>query len=393
MLNKNEIDKMKSVFSERFGEGGTLYFAPSRINIIGEHIDYNGGKVMPAAIEIGTYAIAKPNNLNELRLVSLNVEGTGNISLDEMDYEESRSWMNYVVGMTKFIGEAGYVIGGYDMVVYGNIPNGAGLSSSASLEMLVGEIINKLFNDGTISPVELVKLGVKTENDYIGVNSGIMDQFAIRMGKADHAILLDTNTLEYEYIPSELKDHIFVIMNTNKRRELKDSKYNERRAECEEGLAILQKSVDIDVLCDIRADEDTEALLETIEDEVIRNRVRHVITENERVYEMIEAMKSGDTSLMGDILNRSHDSLKNLYEVSGFELDSIVSAAQESKYTLGARMTGAGFGGCAIALVEKENVNEFIEEVSNRYRELTGIEGELFLSGIDDGPRVLGEEF
>ena len=236
-------------------------------------------------------------------------------------------------------------------------------------------------------------LKCKTENDYIGVNSGIMDQFAIRMGKADHTILLDTNTLEYEYIPSELKDHTFVIMNTNKRRELKDSKYNERRAECEEGLAILQKSVDIDVLCDIRADENTEALLETIGDEVIRNRVRHVIFENERVYEMIEAMKSGDTSLMGDILNRSHDSLKNLYEVSGFELDSIVSAAQESKYTLGARMTGAGFGGCAIALVEKENVNEFIEEVSNRYRELTGIEGELFLSGIDDGPRVLGEEF
>ncbi|NLY20362.1 MAG: galactokinase [Tissierellia bacterium] len=385
------LNNLRNEFKNVFGSGGTIFFAPSRINIIGEHIDYNGGKVMPAAIEIGTYGIAKPNELGLLRLKSLNINGEGEISLDDLEYDESRDWMNYVVGMVKFIREAGHKVSGLDIIVWGNIPNGSGLSSSASLEMLIGEMVNHLFNSDEISKVELIKLGVKTENEYINVNSGVMDQFAIRMGKEGNAILLDTHTLEYNYIPMELGDYTFVIMNTNKRRELKDSKYNERRAECETGLEILQKYIEIENLCDIRVDDNTEELLSKIEDEIIRNRVRHVVFENDRVYEMVKAMKENDIGRIGDILNRSHNSLKDLYEVSGFELDSIVSSALKSNYTVGARMTGAGFGGCAIALVESDYIEEFIESTSKLYEDLTGISGEFFTSKIDDGPRVLGE--
>ena len=385
------LNNLRNEFKNVFGSGGTIFFAPSRINIIGEHIDYNGGKVMPAAIEIGTYGIAKPNELGLLRLKSLNINGEGEISLDDLEYDESRDWMNYVVGMVKFIREAGHKVSGLDIIVWGNIPNGSGLSSSASLEMLIGEMVNHIFNNDEISKVELIKLGVKTENEYINVNSGVMDQFAIRMGKEGNAILLDTHTLEYNYIPMELGDYTFVIMNTNKRRELKDSKYNERRAECETGLEILQKYIEIENLCDIRVDDNTEELLSKIEDEIIRNRVRHVVFENDRVYEMVKAMEENDIGRMGDILNRSHNSLKDLYEVSGFELDSIVSSALKSNYTVGARMTGAGFGGCAIALVESDYIEEFIENTSKLYEDLTGISGEFFTSKIDDGPRVLGE--
>ena len=385
------LNNLRNEFKNVFGSGGTIFFAPSRINIIGEHIDYNGGKVMPAAIEIGTYGIAKPNELGLLRLKSLNINGEGEISLDDLEYDESRDWMNYVVGMVKFIREAGHKVSGLDIIVWGNIPNGSGLSSSASLEMLIGEMVNHIFNNDEISKVELIKLGVKTENEYINVNSGVMDQFAIRMGKEGNAILLDTHTLEYNYIPMELGDYTFVIMNTNKRRELKDSKYNERRAECETGLEILQKYIEIENLCDIRVDDNTEELLSKIEDEIIRNRVRHVVFENDRAYETVKAMEEKDIGRMGDILNRSHNSLKDLYEVSGFELDSIVSSALKSNYTVGARMTGAGFGGCAIALVESDYIEEFIENTSKLYEDLTGISGEFFTSKIDDGPRVLGE--
>lgn len=387
MLGKSELNNLKKKFVEYFGDGGRVFFAPSRINIIGEHIDYNGGKVLPAAIDIGTYAIAKPNSINKLRLKSLNMEYEDEIELSDLEYDENRNWINYVVGMFKFIKEAGYEIGGCDILIYGNIPNGAGLSSSASLEILIAKIVSVFFNKDKIPNIEMAKLGKHVENEYIGVNSGIMDQFAITMGKDNKAIYLDTNTLDYEYIDMDLKDYSFVILNTNKRRELKDSKYNIRRKECEEGLEILKKYEDINNLCDFLPDQRFYKALDKIKDENIKNRVLHVVTENQRVKLMIMAMENNDLIQMGRLLDSSHKSLKEKYEVTGFELDSIVEAARENENTLGARMTGAGFGGCAIALIKTSGFEDFKSEVSKKYFERTDIECEIFLSKIDDGPR------
>lgn len=386
MLSEKEVFDMKRAFSEHFGEGGRTFFSPSRINIIGEHIDYNGGKVLPAAIEIGTYAIAKPNDRNELRLVSLNLGHNPVVDLSEIRYEEENGWGNYAAGMAKEIADAGYAIDGADIVVYGNIPNGAGLSSSASLELLIGEVLNRLYNDGKIPMISLVEFGRNCENRFIGVQSGIMDQFAIGMGKKDHVILLDTATMEFEYIPVVLPDHLFIIMNTAKRRELKDSKYNVRRAECEEGLAALQKHVPIQNLTEIAMDE-WQALSEYLPSDEIKKRVRHVVTENARVYEMIDAMKAGEVLKMGEILKAGHASLRDDYEVTGAELDSIVRHANEGPHCAGARMVGAGFGGCAIALVEKRGVEEFIAYVGKHYREEIGLEAEFYRSAPGDGTR------
>lgn len=387
MLSNLERDRIETEFQNRFGEGGRLFFAPSRINIIGEHIDYNGGKVLPCAIEIGTYGMAKKNDLNTLRLYSINMEYGKELIIDDLSFRDDRDWCNYITGMAKYIREEGFEIGGIDMVVYGNIPNGAGLSSSASLEMLIGEVFNVLYNDGKIPRVLMSLLGQSTENEHIGLNTGIMDQFAISLGKKDNAIYLDTSNLEYEYIPVDLKEKTLVILNTNKRRELKDSKYNERRAECEEGLRILKQHIYIDNLCELEPTFDTYNLIKTIDDPVIINRVTHVIEENDRVKQMLEAMREEDYEKMGRLLDASHESLKDLYEVTGHELDSIVEAARASEYTLGARMTGAGFSGCAIALIEKSGMVKFEETVKEIYKEKTGLDAEVIVSKIDDGPR------
>ncbi len=386
MRDATELKPLCDAFTEHFGEGGRLFFSPSRINIIGEHIDYNGGNVLPAAIEIGTYALAKKNERNQLRLVSLNVDPEVVIDLADIQYREEHGWGNYAAGMAKEVRDGGYTIGGLDIAVYGNIPNGAGLSSSASLELLIGEIVNVLYNQGSIPRQSLVEYGRNCENRFIGVHSGIMDQFAIGMGKKDHAILLDTDTLAYEYVPATMPNHLFVIMNTNKRRELKDSKYNVRRAECEKGLEILQRSLDIRNLAQISPAQLPDALA-LIEDETIKKRVCHVVNENARVYRMMDAMSAGDTSEMGKILSEGHASLRDDYEVTGTELDAIVLHAQQSPYCSGARMVGAGFGGCAIALVEKEGVDALIASVAEGYREAVGLEAEFYLSALGDGTR------
>lgn len=380
-----EIKELQSKFIEKLGENDKeikRFFSPSRINIIGEHIDYNGGKVFPCALEIGTYAIARKNDDNVLNLYSLNMENNGKIDLDDLVYKKENDWMNYAAGMAKYIKESGFNIGGLDVLVYGNIPNGSGLSSSASLEMLIGEIFNVFYNEKKIDRTKLSLLGQDTENKFFGLNTGIMDQFIIANGKKDHALLLDTNTLEFEHYPFDLKDNKIVILNTKKRRELKDSKYNERRAQCDEAVAILKNYKDIKYLCEL-GKEDLH-LLENIPDEIVRNRAKHAILENVRVKEAAQALQDGNIKQLGKLLIESNDSLRELYEVSGEHLDSITKHSNEFEYCLGARMTGAGFGGCGIAIVKEDKIEEFKKYVFEKYKEDTGLEAEFISSNVGE---------
>lgn len=383
------IEELKKKFIEEFSENEKeirSFFSPSRINIIGEHIDYNGGRVLPCAIEIGTYGIARKNEKNLLRLKSLNMEKSGDLNLNDFSYKEENDWMNFAIGVGKFIKEAGYEIGGLDILIYGNIPNGSGLSSSSSLELLIGQIINNFYNDDKISPVDLALIGQKTENKFIGVNTGIMDQFVIACGRKNHAILLDTATLAHDYFPFDLGKYKIVIMNTKKRRELKDSKYNERRQECEDALKILQAfNPDLKNLCDIgKKDLD---ILENIDNPILKKRAKHCVEENIRVLEAVEALKGGNIEKLGRLLIGSNDSLRELYEVTGPHLDSITRHANAFSHCLGARMTGAGFGGCAIAIVNGDRIDEFKEFVEKNYFADTGIKPEFISSSVGDGAR------
>ncbi|OQO70669.1 galactokinase [Enterococcus villorum] len=374
-------------FAEIFGPKETSqYFSPGRINLIGEHTDYNGGHVFPASITYGTQGVAALRNDNKILVYSTNFEDNGVISftLDQLNYDKQAGWANYVKGMIVKLKESGYTIDhGFELLVEGTIPNGAGLSSSASLELLVGVAIEDLFN-WSIDRLELVQIGKKVENEFIGVNSGIMDQFAIGFGELDKAILLDTNTLKYEMVPIKLDSYAIVIMNTNKRRELADSKYNERRSECEEALKQLQQKLNIQALGDL--DEETfEANLDLIKNDTLIRRARHAVTENQRTLKAKTELEHGNLTAFGKLLNASHDSLKNDYEVTGIELDTLVDAAQKQDGVLGARMTGAGFGGCAIALVKEEKIPNFKNNVYDEYLKVIGYAPEFYVAHIGNG--------
>ncbi|THE12403.1 galactokinase [Bacillus timonensis] len=366
------------------------FFAPGRINLIGEHTDYNGGHVFPASITKGTYALARKREDNKIRMYSMNFENLGVIEFDinNLDYNKAHDWANYPKGMLRYLKEKGYDIPtGVDVLFYGNIPNGAGLSSSASIELVSGVMYEKLF-DLEIGRVELVKIGQLVENKFIGVNSGIMDQFAIGMGKKNAGILLDCDTLKYEYAPLELDEHLILIMNTNKRRELADSKYNERRSECEQALAQLQKALDVQALGNISS-EQFEQHKHLIENETLKKRAKHAVYENERTLDALKALKAGDLTEFGRLLNASHTSLRDDYEVTGKELDTLAETAWAQDGVLGARMTGAGFGGCAIALVEKEKVQQIIENIEKIYEETIGYPASFYKVSIGDGAKEL----
>ncbi|WP_054251750.1 galactokinase [Neofamilia massiliensis] len=378
----------EKIFKEKFSKEPRKFFSPSRINIIGEHIDYNGGKVLPCAIEIGTYACAEKNSTNKICAYSVNLDSYGELDLDKLSYNRDLGWLNYLGGMAKFIKEAGYDFEGFDLVIEGNIPTGSGLSSSASLEVLVGFVISNLFNLN-ISNLDLAKVGMKTENEYLGLHTGIMDQFAIAMGRKGSAILLDTNTLDYSYIDVDLKDLEILILNTNKPRSLIESKYNERRQETQKALYILKDFVDIDNLCQLAKYPNWEDLLLHIEDKTLYKRARHCVEENLRVKEMVKAMEAADYKKMGRLLNESHKSLRDFYEVTGRELDAITEGARQVDGCLGARMTGAGFSGCAIALVEKNSIDEFSKKVKAYYKDQTGLDAEILSSNIGSGPREI----
>ncbi|MED1203379.1 galactokinase [Heyndrickxia acidicola] len=381
------IEKLSAAFKQQFRESpDRVFFSPGRINLIGEHTDYNGGHVFPCAITYGTYAYVRQREDQLVRLYSLNFEDKGIIqfSLDELEYDRAHDWANYPKGMIKFVKEAGYsVSGGFDCLIYGNIPNGAGLSSSASIELLTGVVLEGLFGL-EVPRVELVKIGQRVENEFIGVNSGIMDQFAIGMGKKDFGILLDCSTLEYEYAPIHLENHHILIMNTNKRRELADSKYNERRAECEEALKQLQTKLSIQSLGDL-SEKELEENRALLSNKTIYKRAKHAVSENARTIKALKALKAGDIDVFGKLMNQSHQSLKEDYEVTGKELDTLVEAAWNQAGVLGARMTGAGFGGCAIAIVENEKVEAFIANVGKAYKDAVGYEADFYVASIGNG--------
>lgn len=374
-------EKLNQRFETVFGKKADKnFFAPGRINLIGEHIDYNGGFVFPCAITQGTYASVAIRDDRKIRLASDNFKELGilEFDLDHLVYDEKDDWTNYVKGYLKFLQEDGYVLNhGFDVLYYGNIPNGAGLSSSASLEMVTA-VIAKNVNNLDISKVDMVKLGMKTENDFIGVNSGIMDQFAVMMGEEDKAILLNTNTLDYEMIPVELGNNVIVIMNTNKRRGLNDSKYNERRSQCESALEILNEGHHETYLCDHTLEE-LESNKDRFEDELVYKRARHAITENMRTKEAAAVLKNNELENFGKLMSASHDSLRDDYDVTGVELDTIVRLALEEPKVLGARVTGAGFGGCALAIVDKDTVDTFIENVSKAYEEKIGYAADFYI--------------
>ncbi len=386
-----DINNLKNRFLKIYGEGECYaFFSPSRINLIGEHIDYNGGMVMPCAILLGTYGVVRKRDDNVIRLISENIDLKVETSVLDLKYKKEHGWANYPIGVIYHIFKAGYKIGGMDILVSGNIPNGAGLSSSASLELLIGEMVSVLFNNGMIDRVELVKLCQDSENKFIGVMCGIMDQFAVGMGQKNKSILLNCNTLDYEYIDLYLKNYTLVIMNTNKRRELNDSKYNERRRECEEALRIINKYKTIENLCQLSEGEFYKYRVH-IEEERIRNRAEHVVFENGRVKRASEALKNEDIALLGTLLKQSHNSLKNLYEVTGKELDTIVDSANSIDSCIGARMIGAGFGGCAIALVKNKEVEDFINKVSLIYKQKIGYDASFYITGIGNGTKIIQE--
>ena len=391
MSNVISVDQVRADFAKVFGvEADHTFFSPGRINLIGEHTDYNGGHVFPAAISLGTYGAARKRDDQLLRFFSGNFEEKGiiEVSLENLHFEPEHNWTNYPKGVLHFLQEAGHTIDrGMDVYVYGNIPNGSGLSSSASLELLTGVIAEKLF-DLQLERLDLVKIGKLTENEFIGVNSGIMDQFAIGMGADQRAIYLDTNTLEYDLVPLDLKDNVVVIMNTNKRRELADSKYNERRAECEKAVEELNRKLSITTLGEL--DEwsfDEYSYL--IEDENRLKRARHAVLENQRTLQARAALQAGNLEKFGRLMNASHVSLEHDYEVTGLELDTLVHTAWEQEGVLGARMTGAGFGGCAIALVGKDAVESFKENVGRKYQEVVGYAPSFYIAEVAGGSRVL----
>lgn len=374
---------LRSKFNEVFKKEKLYFFAPGRVNLIGEHTDYNGGHVFPCALSFGTHCVFCKRDDKKVRLYSLNFPEKGIIDADlsTISYDKKQDWANYPLGVIKTLQNHGYNINqGFELMFWGDIPNGAGLSSSASIELATAVAMNKVFNL-YIPQVELVKFCQEAENKFVGMNCGIMDQFAIGMGKEGCAVLLDCNTLNYEYAPLDLKGVSIVIMNTNKCRELADSKYNERRSECERALKELQRKLPIKSLGDLSIDE-FEKNKELITNPTDRKRAKHAVYENQRTLQAVERLKAGDLKTFGKLMNESHISLRDDYEVTGKELDTLAEAAWQQPGVLGARMTGAGFGGCAIALVQDADVKHFIDNVGKIYREKTGLQADFYIASV-----------
>jgi galactokinase len=384
--------KILKKFIEIFGGNGEIgcYFAPGRVNLIGEHTDYNGGHVFPCTLTLGTYAVARKNNDKTLRFYSMNFEELGVItsSVEDISYKKEDDWTNYPKGVIWTMQKKGYKIEqGMDILYYGTIPHGSGLSSSASIEVLTGYVLKELFHL-EVDLLNLALIGQYSENNFNGVNCGIMDQFSIAMGKKDYAIFLDTADLTYEYAPIKLKESKIVILNTNKKRGLGDSKYNERRIECETALAEIQKNVDIKSLGEL-SEEEFEKHKFAIADPIRVKRARHAVYENQRTIRAVEALKNNDIHLFGQLMIASHQSLRVDYQVTGKELDILVEEALKQPGVLGARMTGAGFGGCAVAIVKNSDVDSFIENVGRSYQEKIGYKGDFYVVEVGQGPTLI----
>lgn len=384
-MKEKVLQKFTEVFGDR--EDVSVYFAPGRVNLIGEHTDYNGGHVFPCALTIGTYGAARKRNDRKLRFYSMNFEAIGLIEtdLDDLKPYKEADWTNYPKGILWAFEEKGMKIpAGMDLVLYGNIPNGSGLSSSASIEVLTGYILKDFFGFD-VTNQDLALIGQFSENKFNGVNCGIMDQFAIAMGKAGHAIFLDTADLSCQYAPIQLNGAKIVISCSNKKRGLGDSKYNERRSECEAALAKLRKELDIQSLGDL-SEAQFEEKKGLIEDPVQVRRARHAVYENRRTIQAVEALNAGDLEQFGRLMNASHVSLRDDYEVTGKELDTLVEEAWKIDGVIGSRMTGAGFGGCTVSIVKEEAVETFIDKVGAAYLDKIGYSADFYAVEIGGGP-------
>lgn len=392
-MKKEMLNEMKECFVEKFGGDGDIrsYFAPGRVNLIGEHTDYNGGHVFPCALTIGTYMLARKREDSKLRFYSINFEKIGVIegSLDELNPKQDENWTAYPKGvMWTFLQKGHAIEQGFDILLYGNIPNGSGLSSSASVELVTGVMLRDMFGYDKLTNIDLALYGQYSENNYNGVNCGIMDQFAIAMGKKEQAIFLDTNSLTYQYAPVKLEGAEIVIACSNKKRGLGDSKYNERREECETALAEIQKVKDVPNLGALTSEE-FEEVKDIIKNPVRQKRARHAVYENERTVCAVTLLLNNKIEAFGKLMNESHISLRDDYEVTGIELDTLVEEAWKCEGVIGSRMTGAGFGGCTVSIVKTEAIDNFIKNVGEAYEKKIGYKADFYVVNIGDGPQRL----
>ncbi|MFF5382723.1 galactokinase [Pedobacter suwonensis] len=379
---------LQEKFAQQYHKNAeAIYFTPGRVNLIGEHIDYNGGLVMPCAISLGTWVAIAPNNDGQFRFKSLNFDIETVVTSNTINEKNGSTWTNYPIGVINEFIKDGKDINGLDFLFYGNIPIGSGLSSSASIEIATAYALNTYYNLG-YDKLALVKIAKRVENDFIGLNSGIMDQFAVTFGEKDKAIVLDCETLKYKMVDVDLGKYVLAIINTNKPRELADSKYNERVAECQIALRQLNEEITLNYLCELNA-EKFALHSHLISDETILNRATHVIKENDRVHLAAKALNGGDLATFGRLMYASHESLRTLYEVSGKELDTVVDFCSGYDHVIGARMTGAGFGGCAIALLEKGYEEDFAKHLTGYYLERIGYSAAIYISEIGGGPSIL----
>ena len=386
-------EKLFEKFEELFGDTSDahLYFSPGRVNLIGEHTDYNGGHVFPCALTIGTYGAAKKRNDNKIHFYSMNLDNFGviEVTLKDLSYHAEYNWANYPLGVVWAFAEKGYTLDtGFDMVIWGNIPNGSGLSSSASLEVLTGVILRDLYNIDALTMTDLALIGQYSENNFNGCNCGIMDQFAVAMCKADNAIFLDTSTLKFEYAPVKLKDAKIIITNSKVKHSLVDSAYNTRRQECADALAALQTVVSIESLGDLDM-ETFEKYKSVIGDPIKEQRAKHAVAENQRTIDAVAALKEDNIELFGQLMNQSHISLRDDYEVSCEEIDILVDLAWNTSGVIGSRITGGGFGGCTVSIVKNDAIDTFIETIGTAYKEKVGHEAEFYTVEIGDGARRL----
>lgn len=382
------LDKFAQVFGNT--KGAKVYFAPGRVNLIGEHTDYNGGHVFPAALTLGTYGVARKREDRKLRFYTMNYNRVDIVesSLDDLVPLKKSGWTDYPKGVMWAFRERGMEMDcGMDLLLKGTIPGSSGLSSSASVEVLTGFILRDLYGF-KVSNRDLALIGQYSENYYNGINCGIMDQFSIAMGKRKNAIFLDTATLEYIYAPIKLKGSRIIIACSNKRRGLGDSKYNERRNECEIALSELQQVVKIETLGDL-TEEEFEKYKNAITDDVRRRRVKHAVYENQRTLKAVEALQEQRIEEFGKLMNESHISLRDDYEVTGIELDTLVEEAWKIDGVIGSRMTGAGFGGCTVSIVKKESVKKFIKKVGKAYKKKIGYQADFYVVKLGNGPRII----
>jgi galactokinase len=381
-----DISKFYDKFFEKYGnrnEEPVLFFSPGRVNLIGEHTDYNGGYVFPCALNYGTYLLARQIKSNLLRFTTLNFNSDEETEIKGLFVNTGKKWINYPLGVINEFIKKKIKPGGLELLYYGDVPNGAGLSSSASIEMVTAVALNDIFNGG-LGTLDLVKMSQKAENEFVGMNCGIMDQFAVGFGKKDHAIFLNCDTLSYENVPVQLGDCSLIITNTNKRRGLTDSKYNERRAECDKAVDLLQAYKPVRNLSELNTDE-INVLAKYIKDPVVAQRAAHVISENGRVLEAVKVLKENNIERFGELMNESHDSLKNDYEVTGAELDTLVYEGRKLPGVIGTRMTGAGFGGCTVSIVRTRDSAQYMKELSAVYTKMTGLMADFYQPEIGNG--------